>query len=271
VKRHLVWLLSLIIIAASALAQSSDTRRKEWEKEKNGPHGECAVQWTTMHAGIEYRTVRCLGDEDDLDLHIVRIDPRKWSFDTLVSGSGTYARNVARDKDAPFAINTNFFDKARDPLGVIVRSGKVVQPPRTTGWQSIFLMTENNRAYVIPPDQWAKYRSNVWMAVQAGPRLVVGGHVVNLKPNYSAPRAGVCIQWDREVMFFATPATRKLHVTEMARVARRPEADGGLACRDAMLFDGGHSVNFFVEGNGEKTISITGDPVPVFIYATPRK
>jgi uncharacterized protein YigE (DUF2233 family) len=259
------------LFAAVTFAQTSSSKRPEsWGKEKNGPHGECPVEWTTMHAGIEYRTIRCLGEVDDLDLHIVRIDPRKWTFDTFVSGNGTYARNVARDKDAPFAINTNFFDKARDPLGVIVRSGKVVQPPRTTGWQSIFLLTENRRPHVIPPEQWSKYRNDVWMAVQAGPRLVAGGHTINLKPNYSAPRAGVCIQWDRDVLFFATPATRKLHVTEMARVARRPEKDGGLACRDAMLFDGGHSVNFFVEGEREKAVSITGDPVPVFIYATER-
>ncbi|HYR28521.1 MAG TPA: phosphodiester glycosidase family protein, partial [Thermoanaerobaculia bacterium] len=197
----------------------------------------------------------------------VRIDPRKWKLDTLVRRGGTYAKAVSIDENAPFAVNANFFDKARAPMGIIVRSGEVVQQPRTTSWQSIFLITKEGRPRVILPEKWSDYRTSARMAVQAGPRLVVDGHTVQLKPNYSAPRVGVCIQWDRDLLFFATPDTQKFHVTEIAKIARRKEDQGGLACRDAMLFDGGHSVNFFVDGE----VSISGDPVPVYIYAAEKK
>ena len=63
--------------------------------------------------------------------------------------------------------------------------------------------------------------------------------------NYAAPRGGVCIRKDGSMLFFAP-----------------------LACHDAMLFDGGHSVNPFAGGD-DKRIDVEGDPVPVFIYATP--
>jgi uncharacterized protein YigE (DUF2233 family) len=97
---------------------------------------------------------------------------------------------------------------------------------------------------------------------------VISGHTnTSLKNNYAAARDGVCIRKNGDVLFFATPATRKFHITEIAKVARRGESDGGLACRDAMLFDGGHSVNFYAAGD-EKKVSIEGDPVPVHIYAT---
>ena len=68
---------------------------------------------------------------------------------------------------------------------------------------------------------------------------------------------------------FATPRDRKLHVREMARIAQRSEDEGGLNCTDAMLFDGGHSVNFFVDGD-EKDVSVSNGRVPVFVYATRR-
>jgi uncharacterized protein YigE (DUF2233 family) len=107
------------------------------------------------------------------------------------------------------------------------------------------------------------------MAVQAGPRLVIAGHTnKSLKNNYAAARIGVCIRNNGDLVFFATPQDRKFQITEIAQVARRDEIDGGLACREAMLFDGGHSVNFFAEG-GDRRISVEGDPVPVHIFATP--
>lgn len=221
-----------------------------------------------MQDGIDHRTITCLGDEDDLDLHVVRVDLKKWKLDTAVA-RGTTARSIANEKDAPFAINANFFDKARAPLGIVVRSGEVVYEPRTSTWQSIFLVSEEGRARVVLPSKWSTYRKTTEMAVQAGPRLVVEGRTnTGIKNNYSAARAGVCIQWDRDVLFFATPQDRKFHIKEIAKVARRAEIDGGLACKDAMLFDGGHSTNLFVDGDEQRDVNISGDPVPVFVYAT---
>lgn len=254
-----------VILLISYLASAAHAQEKKAKApDRTAPTGDCSQSWETLKPDLEYRMIRCIGNAEDVDLHVVRIDPREWKLDTAVNGRGTYARVLAKEKDAAFAVNANFFDKARQPLGIIVRSGETVQQPRATSWQSIFLVTQNGRPRIVLPDKWSQYRKDARMAVQAGPRLVADGHTVNLKPNYSAPRVGVCIQWDRDLLFFATPATRKFHVTEMAKIARRKEDQGGLACRDAMLFDGGHSVNFFAEGG----VSITGDNVPVYIYAT---
>jgi hypothetical protein len=42
--------------------------RAEYEKEKNGPHGECRTRWTNLQPGLDDRSINCLGDEDDLDV-----------------------------------------------------------------------------------------------------------------------------------------------------------------------------------------------------------
>ena len=269
-KRAIIVLVTLVL-AQSTLAQQYGTKfRKDYEKEKNGPHGECRVEWKTLQRGLDYRTIHCLGDEDDLDLHVVRVDLDRFDLDVALPGRAT-GRTVARDEDALFAINANFFDKSRTPIGAVIRSGEIVHAPHESSWQSIFLLGDDGTPRIVMPSRWREYRSRSQMAVQAGPRLVIAGHTnTSLKNNYAAARCGVCIRKNGDIFFFATPANRKLHITEIAKVARRDEIDGGLACRDAMLFDGGHSVNFYAEGD-DRRISVEGDPVPVYVIATQHK
>lgn len=242
--------------------------RAEYEKEPNGPHGECPADWSRIDSGIDYRAIRCLGDRDDLDVHVMRIDPARWSLNTAVL-RGSTARDVAEEHRAPFALNANFFGTAREPLGLVVREGKIVNRLKSTSWQSIFLLTADGQPRVILPEAWPSYAKRAAVAVQAGPRLVVKGQRADIRNTYSAARCGVCIRASGELLFFATPQEKKLSMFEIGRIVRRGEEDGGLACRDAMLFDGGHSVNFHLDGGG-RTVDVRGDPVPVFLYATPR-
>ena len=265
-------IITLLIALATVLPLSASDYgskfRKDYEKEENGPHGDCRSDWTTLQPGLEYRAIHCLGDEDDLDLHVVRIDLDRWDLDTAVVDRAT-GRMIAASHDASFDVNANFFDKSRNPLGAVIRDGDVIQEPRHSSWQSIFLIDDDGTPRIIMPGRWKSYRDSSQMAVQAGPRLVIAGHTnKSLKNNYAAARIGVCIRNNGDLVFFATPQSRKFQITEIAKVARRADIDGGLACRDAMLFDGGHSVNFFAEGN-DRRISVEGDPVPIHIFATP--
>ncbi|HEV7922466.1 MAG TPA: phosphodiester glycosidase family protein [Thermoanaerobaculia bacterium] len=259
-------LAAILLFATAALAADN---RAVYEKEPNGPHGDCAVDWLRIDSGLDYRAIRCLGDRDDLDMHVVRIDAAAWTFDTAVVSGGSTASAVAAQQRAPFSINANFFDAARRPLGTVVRSGEVVNEPRTSSWQSIFLVTNDGKPRIIVPDAWPSYRRKAAMAVQAGPRLVIKGKRADIKNNYAAARCGVCIRRNGELLFFAMPQDRKFSMFEIGRVVRRGEADGGLGCWDAMLFDGGHSVNFHAAGASQRA-DVTGDPVPVFLFATRR-
>lgn len=266
--KRLLPILLFVLTAAASGQQSGSKHRAEYEKEPNGPHGECPAEWVQIEAGIDYHAIRCLGDPDDLDVHVVRIDPDLWQLETAVV-RGSTARDVAAAHRSPFALNANFFGKVREPLGLVMREGKVVNPVRGTDWQSIFLVKDDGGPRIILPDDWSSYRTRAAVAVQAGPRLVVKGKRADIRNNYSAARAGVCIRPGGELLFFATPQERKLSMFEIGRVVRREEVDGGLACRDAMLFDGGHSVNLHLEGGG-RTVDVRGDPVPVLLYAVPR-
>jgi uncharacterized protein YigE (DUF2233 family) len=229
---------------------------------------DCETKWTKLDGGLDYRAIRCLGETDGLDLHVVRIDPDQYKFNAAIADLST-APAIARSKDAAFAVNTNFFDKSRRALGLVVRGGEEVRDAKVSTWQSIFLIDSKNKPRIILPDSWEKYRKGAKVAVQAGPRLVINSHVGGATNNYRAERVGVCIQGDGDLLFFANPRNRKMHVREVARIAQRSEKEGGLACKNAMLFDGGHSVNFFVEGDGTE-VAVSNGRVPVFLYATER-
>ena len=267
-KRILFSLVTALAITSSVHAETHGSKwRKEYEKEENGPHGECRTGWSRLRDGLEHRRITCLGGKE-LDMHVVRIDPKKFDVNAAVV-KGETARGMAAEKDAAFVLNANFFDKARAPLGLVVRSGSVVRSQRSSSWQSIFLLKKDGGARIILPSSWSSYKERTWMAVQAGPRLVVDGHTARVHQNYPAARAGVCIQKNGDLTFFATPQDRKLSMYEIARIARRGEIDGGLECQNAMLFDGGHSVNFLLEGGGDRVV-VSGDSVPVYVYATPK-
>lgn len=252
-----------LVINISTSLQAQSDERKAYEKEKNGPHGDCDTEWQRLDSGLHYRAIKCLGG-DETDMHVLKVDTEKWELNTSLSRKA-YAKEVVDEKDAAFAMNANFFGKDREALGVVVRSGRQVHPPRKSSWQSIFLVRDDGKAKIVLPSEWSEEKDSAVMAVQAGPRLVIAGHTNRVHQSYEAARCGVCIQKSGKVLLFATPSSRRFDMYEIARIARRSEEDGGLACRDAMLFDGGHSTQLFLRTE-EKDLSISGDAVPVHIY-----
>ncbi len=134
-------------------------------------------------------------------------------------------------------------------------------------WQSIFYTTSKLKTAITLPKQWTAVRDDAAMAVQAGPRLVAEGRATGATRGTPSLRSGVCLTSDDRVVFFVTTMRRLYDVDEMTELAARSEDQGGLGCRDAMLFDGGPSAQMYLAGAG---ISIEGDRVPVFVIARPR-
>lgn len=268
-RNSLLVSISFALFVSGAAAQASGSPyRKDYEGERNGPHGDCPVEWRELSPGVRYRSISCLGD-DELDLHVFRIDLRKTNMDVAWVPGGSSAQSVARDEEAVLAMNANFFSQSRHALGLLVRSGKQLQGPRKSSWQSIFTVTDDRKPRVVMPSEWPELRHHALLAVQAGPRLVIHGHTNRVHQSYSAARCGVCIQSDGSLMLFATPQSRKFDMYEIGRIARRAEIDGGLECQEAMLFDGGHSTQVYAESD-RRPIRIDGDPVPAFLFVTPR-
>jgi uncharacterized protein YigE (DUF2233 family) len=259
-------LLLLVVACSDAERRTGTSRSGDSSPARSGADAKepaCNDRWREVQPGLRQRS---LCSDGEATLHQVEVDAARWTLDA-VRVAPTTAPAVARERGAAFAINANFFDPDRKPLGVVVSDGAVVQRPHPVSWQSIFYTTSDLKAAIVLPEQWAAVRDDAAMAVQAGPRLVAGGRTTGATRGNPSLRSGICLTADDRVIFFATTMRRLYDVDEMTELATRSEEQGGLGCRDAMLFDGGPSAQMYLQGSD---ISIEGDRVPVFVIARPR-
>lgn len=233
-----------------------------------GDERPCVGEWESLENGLRYRTAGCRERGDEFALHVVELDPALWTID-VDSGPRRPMSEAVSAANAKFAINANFFDVKDQPLGVVVSSGRVVQPAHPVSWQAVFSIDRDGTPRIVRRADWRSERSDVFAAVQAGPRLVVDGAKNDVAKAEPSLRSGVCITKDRLVRFFVTTEGSYADVSEMVDIASKSEADGGLGCEDAMLFDGGPSAQLYLSTSGRK-ISMDGDVVPVYVVAKPK-
>ena len=220
---------------------------------RNESRAQCVEQWKRVANGAEYKTLGC----PEVDLHLVRVDPKVFHLDAVMQ-PGSTAQSLAQSY--PFVLNANFFDDQFRPLGVVVSGGKPLNRAHPVAWQSVFFVTDGGTPGIELAGEWDPSRDDVQMAVQCGPRLYVDGKRTDANDAPPTNRAGVCVTPDAKVIFFATPAERELSVSETMG------ALGGLGCRDAMLFDGGPSVQLHLAG----AVDVEGDKrVPAFVVGKP--
>lgn len=249
---RLVPILFLMLISCARAEPAEETAAAE-EKETREPV-RCVNDWTRVAGGIEYRTLNCT--PAGFDLHLVRVDPRVATIDAVVR-PGSTAADLGREY--VFAINSNFFDEQFRPLGLVVTSGRQVNPLHPVSWQSVFFVDREGTPRIVPMKVWSDVAKSATAASQCGPRLVIDGEknrVAKAEPSW---RSGVCIDAEKRAIFFATPHESDFDVHEMVALASGP-----LACRDAMLFDGGPSVQMFLRG----MVDVEGDKrVPAYVVA----
>lgn len=228
----------------------------------------CVAEWEQVDEGVRYRTAGCREEGSTFALHVVELDPKRWSIDA-VDGQRRPMADAVAAADARFAINTNFFDVNDRSLGVIVSGGKTLRRVHPVSWQSIFSIDREGEARITRRDDWVQTPPEVVTAVQAGPRLVANGARNQVAKAEPSLRSGVCISSEGKVRFFVTPPGRYADVHEMVELAATSETDGGMGCLEAMLFDGGPSAQMYLDTPGKK-ISIDGDVVTAFLVAKPR-
>ncbi|HEX8152880.1 MAG TPA: phosphodiester glycosidase family protein [Thermoanaerobaculia bacterium] len=244
---------AVFLTLASCSPPSPGTSDAVQNEPPNEPRTRCVEQWKSVANGAEYKTLGC----PEVDLHLVRVDPKVFHLDAVMQ-PGSTAQSLARSY--PFVLNANFFDEQYRPLGVVVSGGKPLNRVHPVSWQSVFFVTDDGRPAIELAGDWDASRDHVQMAVQCGPRLYVDGKRTDANNAPPTNRAGVCITPGAKVIFFATPEERQLSVGETMDLL------GGLGCREAMLFDGGPSVQLHLAG----AVDVEGDKrVPAFVVGKP--
>jgi hypothetical protein len=169
------------------------------------------------------------------------------------------AREFAEATGAAAVLNGPFFDLDGSPMGLLVVDGKQRQKVRRADWGVFYV--DGAGAHVVHTRDYGG-GAGTRQAFQVGPRLVVEGEVLALKPQ-SARRTAVCSKSSGKVVALVTETSVE------ASVLARYLADIG--CKDALNLDGGPSSQIFVSSGGVQHEEEGGTGIPVALGVFPKR
>jgi len=200
--------------------------------------------WKTIDTGLSYTKVE--------SVHVFQIDPKKFRLSVMTAKDlgekDTTAAMIAKKSKAVLVVNGGFFSPEHKSLGLLMRDGKTINPIHPTSWWAVFQMN-NEKASIVTP-RYFNSNSNVEMALQVGPRLVVNGAIPKLKPSL-ARRSGIGIK-NNGNLIIAVSDNNQVSMENFAILFQKSEAKGGLECTDALNLDGGGSSQLYFNWNGFK-------------------
>ncbi len=248
------WLLTLLVVMTLAAPAAA------------------AAQWREVAPGLAYRELSASPSLFGLPwkLHAFRVDLKRWRPRVLdarqQAGRATATvEALAREAGAALAVNASFFDEHARPLGLLVDEGRQLNPLRKADWG--VLSFKGHEARLVHTREWEP-DAKVTTAVQVGPRMVVAGEALSLKPQ-TARRAAIGLRADGQLVVVVSGSV-PLESNLLARIFRTPEADGGLGCAWALMMDGGPSAQLFA-AIGDLRVSVPGGTeVPVALGFLPR-
>lgn len=225
--------------------------------------------WTQLLPGLD--AIRFSVETPETALTVtfiaVRLELRSYTLHVLDARdherSAWTAKSAARASGALVTINGSFFDSNDIPLGLLVSEGHQKSPLRKVDWGVLSLREGKPR--IVHTRDW-KSDDDVTFAIQTGPRLVVAGKTLSLKPNL-ARRSAVCIDPRGRLLLVVTEGP--LMLAELAEVLRRPTSEAGLGCRDAINLDGGSSTQLYFSLKGAPDGVVSSDKVPIVLGVFP--
>jgi hypothetical protein len=204
--------------------------------------------WKKVEEGFEVRSMHFQGQpfQTSFKIRALRIGLDRFSVRVLdnraFGATRMDAKTMALKAQALATINGGFFMPGYTPLGLLIVDGRETNPLRKADW-GVF-MIQGNQAKIIHTKEFLPDR-NISQALQVGPRLVVDGRELTLKPQV-ARRSAVGVTYNNRVILVNTDDTDS-YAQDLARVFRLSDDEGGLGCRDAMALDGGPSAQMYVE------------------------
>lgn len=200
-----------------------------------------------------------------------KMDPEKFKLQVLegkisFKESSATVQQLAQRFKPVVVVNGGFFSPEGKSLGLLMNNGTRLNGFHKTPWWSVFHVSARKPGIHSAKDFNAKHSTE--MAIQAGPRLLIRGHIPKLKFSL-ARRSGIGFQPDGHVVI-AVADQAELSLTAFADLFRKPESEGGLGCTDALNLDGGGSTQMAARWK-DLAVDIRGDTkIPNAIAVFPR-
>lgn len=209
-------------------------------------HRAYADGWQKLASGIEYRDMGASIINPWSHIHVFRVNLKQNEL-RVVSAKSLNKTNASASEFATLshgliAINGGFFTQEFKPLGLRISNYKTLNPLKPISWWGIFY-TQNNNAYLSNIKNF-KTNDSINFAIQSGPRLIVKGRKIQLKPGY-AQRSALGITAKGKVILLVTE-NLTMTTEELAKLM----STAPLSCQDALNLDGGSSSQVYAKMKG---------------------
>lgn len=219
------------------------------------------VEWISLAPGLWYRAWSLVRSADSTTAtgHVFRADPRIAHVTVLDARredrTVTPVSVLREESGAYLVVNGGFFDERNRPLGLVVGDGHQKSSLRKVD-QGVFFISQGKPIIQHSRDPLP---DDLDAALQAGPRLVVNGRPLRLKPQASR-RTCLCLPGDGTVLILVLPTAVSL--ADLAAALVRLPSEGGLGCWGALNLDGGPSTQLSL-ATRELSLEVEGGwPVP---------
>ncbi|MBL7684536.1 MAG: phosphodiester glycosidase family protein [Deltaproteobacteria bacterium] len=200
--------------------------------------------WRPLVEGLQeaqYKTQDSKGSV--ITLRLYKVDLKKYKLKVVQASE--YQSNTLSVKDfvsksnGVIGVNGGFFDTEFKPLGVIIREGLVLNPPKPVSWWSVFSIDKNDQPEVKHVSDFQPSPSYE-MAIEAGPRLVLDSNPVTSKPNIST-KTFLGISSDDQVVLGVTEAS-VIDTNDLANILSKE-----VKLKQALNLDGGSSTQLYAK------------------------
>lgn len=201
--------------------------------------GFASTAWQRVAKGLSYTKLTTIQNNSPITLHAFKIDPTKYNIKPIVPKKPSAAKIMAIESDALLAINANFFDVDYNILGLVIRDKTLIHKHKPITWWSSLCVRDQKLSISSSKDLGVNTCHN---AIQAGPRLVIDGHIPKLKESFTAKTA-VGINRNGELIIAVT--RQPLAISKLAEIFLGKEENNGLDCTNALNLDGGSSSQLY--------------------------
>ncbi len=184
------------------------------------------VAWRSVAPGLQTKPLK------QIDAHAFRIDLQALRLTAKGSKQGMSVSDLAKGSDALVAVNGNFFDPQYRTQGLLRSNGKTLSRFKRADW-GVFSI-HKDKASIVHTRSWKpETEKSAEFAIQCGPRLVVNGRVLSLKPQW-ARRTAIGVEANRRFVLLVV-VNKQILTSELALVMK------GIGARYAVNLDGGSS------------------------------
>ena len=227
--------------------------------------------WRSVDKGIEYRkmTLERSDTGQIIDLKLIRFDTR-WIVPRIVRSeqyqlAGANVKTLALKSGAVAAINANYFDEKRKPLGFLKTGGAEIN--RNVSKSSLFTGVFAVRAsspFIIHRDEFQSQQADE--ALQSGPLLLYRGSAVEMTRGINRYSRRTILGIDREqrIVIAVTDALLGgLSWAELQELFSSPRWQ--LQTPDLLNLDGGGSAQLYLKTATLEEMILGTSEVPVAV------